>query len=622
MSVLQSQATDPAYSSISRHFADFVMRLHGVHSPDLHLAAFLVTEAIINGHTCLNLHAVENQVFHPDGRTPVSSPDAVAWGTTLKRSPVVGKPGEFKPLILDEANRLYTYRYWNYERIVAERLVELATRRQAFLVDISMEACRDLINRIFPEPFDQEGYPQRQVIAALIILIHDFCLISGSPGTGKTTAVARILAFILEICGTTGSKAVLAAPTAKAAIRLQDAIVRAKAILPCSNNIKNQIPEDASTIHRLLGSNAAGTRFAFSAGNPLPYDIVIVDEASMIDLPMMSHLLEAISPSARLILLGDPHQLSSVEAGAVLDDICQTENPDRFSENFIDVVQKYAGGRALPAVSHHASPLPDCMVELKTNYRMDDAGALGQLKRSVISGKAESFFDLLASETDAIQWLQLREPDELRQVVNQRIGKYLDQYVKMVNEGADASDIFSFFETFRVLCAVHGGLFGTTHLNHLMEMYVKNVSGQYRTGRKNYPGKAVMITRNDYGRQLFNGDLGIMLSHQGDENQFSVFFLESGGRIRRVSPFTLPEHETAFAMTVHKSQGSEYDDVFLFLPDSDLPVLSRELLYTGITRTKRFLTICARKEVLSATLSRKLNRYSGLAEKMWKQTAE
>ena len=617
MTSFAASDADIRYSPLSRHFADFMIRLHGTYCPELYLAAFLVTDATLNGHICLNLRALEKQVFHIDGFSALPSPPTDSWSEILKCSPVVGTPGDFKPLILDDADRLYTYRYWHYEKSVAERVIKMAGRRNPSLASIRPESCVDLLLRLFPEVIRQKGLPPGQVIAALIALTRDFCLISGSPGTGKTTAVARILAFILELTNKTDVGIALSAPTAKAAIRLQEAISRAKQTLPCAEHIKSQIPEQAATIHRLLKSTADGARYHYGQNNPLPYDIVVVDEASMIDLPLMYHLLEAMPSAAKLIFLGDPHQLSSVEAGAVLGDICRTVDTHRFSPELADLIRAYTGCEFTMSAATNTSPLRDCLVELKTNYRVDEDSPLGQLKQAVIGGHIETIFGLLESGIESIRWIEATNNAALKKVIATEIGPYLSQYLKMITDQYDIKEIFSFFDTNRLLCAVRSGLYGTIHLNRLMENLLKERSGTFRTEGINYPGKAIMISRNDYGRQLFNGDLGLMLPDTDRKGRLSVFFRDGAAKLHRISPHVLPEHEPAFATTVHKSQGSEYDRVFLFLPEADSPVLNRELLYTGVTRARRSLAVCARREILAAALSRKVNRYSALTEKIW-----
>lgn len=618
MTAIAASDTDQRYSPLARHFADFIVRLDGNPSPELYLAALLAIDATTNGHICLNLNSLENQAFHFGGNDPFTLPTVDAWTEILKDSPVIGAPGEFKPLILDERNQLYTYRYWNYETVVADRITEMASRGKNPLSETSPEACRDLIQRLFPEASTPSGQLSGQIIAGFITLTRDFCLISGSPGTGKTTAVAKILAFLLELTGTGETRIVLSAPTAKAAIRLQEAISRAKKTLPCSDLIKILIPEQAMTIHRLLGSRDDGINFTFNKNSHLPYDIVIVDEASMIDLPLMSHLLEAIPPQAKLILLGDPHQLSSIEAGAVLGDICNTGELNLFSPDFVDLIRQYSGVDSLPVDHTPSPPLRDCMVELKTNYRVNEQSVLGQFKKAVIEGQVATAFEILESEAEALQWIDLADVGSLKRFIEIEVGKYLNQYFKMINDCADIKSIFSFFDSFRILCAVHGGLCGTIHMNQLIERYLKETN-RLRTGGVNFPGKAIAVTKNDYNLELFNGDLGLMLPNQDGKNQVSVYFRAGGDQIRQISPYALPEHETAFATTVHKSQGSEYDRVFLFLPEEASPVLNRELIYTGITRARHYLTICGRTEIITSAMSRKVSRHSGLAEKIWKR---
>ena len=609
--------TEHDYSPLARHFADFIERMNGKSAPELYLAALLVSDVIAGGHICLNLASHEKQTFQVGEKESIISPAIDAWERVLRLSPVVGRPGEFRPLILDETHRLYTYRYWNYENKVADRIREMAGTMIPPSPLFNPETCHALMERLFPESISPDGHASGQIIAAFIALTRHLCLISGSPGTGKTTAVARILAFLLESSDNTKSfRIALVAPTAKAAIRLEESISKIKQVLRCPEWVKTLIPEQSWTIHRLLGASADGTSYRYGEKNPLPYDIVVVDEASMVDLPLMSHLLEAIPYSSRLILLGDPHQLSSIEAGAVLGDIMGSGEKNQYSQAFLNMFRDYAGIGTLSPDETKRSFMTDSMVELTRNYRIRDESILGRFKKSVMMGDANEAVQLLESGGEALTWTEIPDPHALKSYVKTEIGRYLNKYLRNVLKYSDIDEVFLHFDAFRVLCALRGGLFGTIHLNRLLEDCMKEMSGDHPIPSF-YPGKALMVTNNDYALQLFNGDIGLALADDKAKEHYSVCFREPKGTFRKLSPYTLPEHETAFAMTVHKSQGSEYDRVFLFLPDSDNPILNRELIYTGITRARFNLTVCSRKEILTRAISRKMERYSGLTEKIW-----
>ena len=610
--------TEHDYSLLARQFADFIRRMNGKPAPELYLAALLVSDVIARGHICLNLASHEKQTFPVGEQESILSPEIDAWERVLRLSPVVGRPGEFRPLILDEAHRLYTYRYWNYENRVANRIRSMAGTMIPLLPSFKPETCHALMKRLFPESISPDGHAPGQIIAAFIALTRHLCLISGSPGTGKTTAVARILAFLLESADETRSfRIILAAPTAKAAIRLEESISKIKQTLHCPEWVKNLIPEQSWTLHRLLGSSADGTSYRHSEANPLLCDIVVVDEASMIDLPMMSHLLDAIPHPSRLILLGDPHQLSSIEAGAVLEDMMGTGEKNRYSQGFQDLFRQYTGIDAPASAQQEESGMTDGMVELTRNYRIRDESILGQFKKSVMMGDVDEALFLLESGDDVLTLAEIPDPHALKNYVGTEIGKYLNEYLRCIAEYCDIEEIFMLFDSFRILCALRGGRLGTMHLNRLMEEHLKALSGIHPS-RILYPGRALMVTNNDYALQLFNGDIGLVLPDDSGEERHSVCFREPKGAFRRLSPYALPEHETAFAMTVHKSQGSEYDRVFLFLPESDNPILNRELIYTGITRAREKLTVCSSKDVLARAISRKMERYSGLTEKIWR----
>ncbi|MBN1546760.1 MAG: exodeoxyribonuclease V subunit alpha [Syntrophaceae bacterium] len=604
-------------SPLARHFADFMVRLNGVENPELYLAAHMLCEAVSCGHICLKLDSADEHIFDTIyGEQPTILPDAATWGTALRHCKVVGQPGDFKPLILDEANHLYTYRYWQYEHNIALRLQELARERSIIALSVNSNIYHGLCQRFFSDAFSVSEEALGPAIAAFIALTRNFCFISGSPGTGKTTAVARILAFLLESTEAQGLRIALSAPTAKAAVRLQEAISKVKRTLPCSVLVKEMIPEQAMTIHRLLGSRSVKARYVHHKDNPLPFDIVVVDEASMIDLPLMSHLLDAIPQNTKLILLGDPYQLSSVEAGAVLGDIRNAGASNGYSQSFVEKLREYTGIETASCDMGCFGAIQDCMVALTRNYRFREDSPLGHFRRAVIDGNIEDAFSVLNSSADNLDWFAIPDYHTLKGFLENQLGQHLRSYVNSIQHDTDnMKDSISLYEEFRVLCAVRGGLCGTVHLNRLLEKHIKDILGIHPDNPV-FPGKAVMVTQNDYSQQLFNGDIGLFLPETPAGKRLSVFFRDAAGEIRKISPYALPEHETAFALTVHKSQGSEYERVFLFLPEVDSPILSRELLYTGITRARKHLTICGSKEMLMAAISRKIVRHSGLTEKI------
>ena len=614
--MIDSPDTINEFSPLARHFADFMVHLNGSDSPDLHMAARLLSEAVSQGHICLKLNAIDeyrNQFIYAKQLIP---PGVTIGETALNDTAVVGRPGEFKPLILDDKERLYTYRYWQYEQNVASHLQDMIRVTYDLPPSLKPDNCHEIIRRLFPKAVSESHHTAGPAIAAFMALTRNFCLISGSPGTGKTTAVVRILAFLLEATGNPELRIALAAPTAKAAVRLQEAMTKAKGGLLTADSLKSLIPDKAFTIHRLLESKGNLSRYAFDKDNPLPFEVIVLDEASMIDLPLMSHLLDAIHSKARLIMLGDPFQLSSVDAGTVLGDICNAAISNRYSEQFTTALCDYTGVVSASCTGENCSGVQDSMVTLTRNYRYPEDSALGHLQRAVIAGDTADALSVLTSGAENLEWVALTGDNDLMLFLRQKLGKYLNNYIDGVNKYADnLNNLFTFYESFRVLTAARGGLFGTVRLNLLIEKYLKDLLG-LPPERLSYSGKVVMVTKNDYHLQLFNGDIGLFHSGKSDVDQLSVFFRDSNGGTRKFSPYTLPEHETAFALTVHKSQGSEFDHVFLFLPDIDSPVLCRELLYTGITRARKSLTICGSREIISAAISRKLVRYSGLTEKL------
>ncbi len=455
----------------------------------------------------------------------------------------------------------------------------------------------------------------------------------------------------------------LAAPTGKAAARLQEAIKTARQSLDCPEAVKARIPEGASTIHRLLGSIPGSPYFRHDDQSPLAVDVLVVDEASMVDLPLMSKLLQALPKKARLILLGDKDQLSSVEAGAVLGDICETGEEAFYSPAFAAACRSLCGCRL--ESSRVARPLgvrkpKDCLVELKKSYRFSGESGIALLSRAVRNGDGETAIAVLRSRSHPdLSWNDPPSGANLSRAIR---GEVIEGYRGYLEEAqflahhpprdpqTKLQEIFRLFENFRILCAVREGPLGVATANHLVENILEEARLLTRT-RRWYVGRPVLIRRNDYSLRLFNGDIGLCLPqtlllpemppdsgtpHPSDPSDplspdhspdagpstavdYRVFFTAPDGRFRSFHPQRLPEHETVYAMTVHKSQGSEFDNVLFILPDRESRILTRELVYTAITRARKRVSVLGTERILRSAVSHATRRLSGLSDALWRE---
>jgi len=597
---------------IDFHFARFISGLCPHDDPDIFMGAALVSNAAGNGDIYLDLALSAGKPLGEGlGAEPrLRCSELNAWTEKLHASPVVGSPGEVRPLILDKKNRLYLYRYWDYEKKLAELILK---RAQEHIGDIDEFLLRNSLQRLFPE--NSANGIDWQKVAALAATLNKFCLISGGPGTGKTFTVAKILALLLEQAGDARLEILLAAPTGKAAARLSESIITAKKILNCRQDIIDDIPSEAYTIHRLLKTIPGSPYFIHNSENRLPADIVVVDEASMVDLALMSKLLEAIPATARLILIGDKDQLASVEAGSVLGDICDRNRVHGFSERFCKRLEKITGEEFNAGYErdNFKNKLQDCIVILKKSFRFTESSTIGKLSRSVNRGDIEKVLDVLETSPIQISWTETLGRKNLFQALAKKIIQGYSEYLKTT----DPHTALERLNRFKILCAVNIGPFGVNAVNMLAEKALGR-EGLIKPEQNWYKGRPVLITRNDYSLGLFNGDMGIALpAPDSDNKDLYVYFPGNAGQLRRFLPQRLPEHETVFAMTVHKSQGSEFDDVLMILPEKDYPVLTRELIYTAITRARQNISIWGTEVVIRAAVSRKIERTSGLRDALW-----
>ncbi|HOX55969.1 MAG TPA: exodeoxyribonuclease V subunit alpha [Candidatus Paceibacterota bacterium] len=610
MRIIRQLLGSAAFSDVDRHFAAFIEAQHGRAQPMLALAAALASRQRGEGHICLDLAGLAGKVF-PDkptaGVIPIQLPHLKDWLKDLGASEVVGVPGEFRPLILDDRHRLYLHRYWNYEQSLAKAIRARAIEQSD---GPDPAAFKQKLQALFPP--EPGGGVNWQAVAAMAAVRRKFCVISGGPGTGKTHTLVLILALLLELDRSRKLRIAVTAPTGKAAARIQDSIQRVKEKLPCGDTIKAQLPERATTIHRLLGYVPDSTQFRYNADNLLPYDVVAVDEASMVDLALMAKLFDAISPSARVILLGDKDQLSSVEAGAVLGDICSAAVPVNPDAGGLPEKSGSAGSLALPA--NHT--LGDCVVQLQRNYRFGEQSGIYRLSSAINAGQAEEVWRVLrdcqGSREGDLVGVALPCRAALKEALRQQVIAGFSAFLK----ASDPLQALAALAQFRILCALREGPFGVASLNEMTEDIVEE-EGLISRQDPWYDCRPIMITRNDYNLKLFNGDIGLILP-EGGSGEPRAFFAGPDNTVRKFLPLRLPEHETAYALTVHKSQGSEFDRVLLVLPDRDSPVLSRELLYTGITRARKGVELWYAEAVLCAALARQVRRTSGLRDALRK----
>jgi exodeoxyribonuclease V alpha subunit len=603
-----------AFNAIDRHFASFLGRLAG-NDPEVQLAAALVSYCRSQGHICLDLEAFDGDgkgYSLPDEIRGFLFPKASDWVKRLGASPVVGKPGTFAPLILDDQARLYLHRYWSYETDLASAIKRLA---QENTLQVNSKLLGEGLSRLFPTETAAEV--DWQMVAAFAAIRKRLCIISGGPGTGKTRTVVLLLALLFEQADNANLRIALAAPTGKAAARLQEAVKNAKTALPCSQEIKNRLPEEASTIHRLLRSVPDSAYFRHDADNPLPVDVIVIDEASMVDLALMAKLVAAIPSSARLILLGDKDQLASVEAGAVLADICNAGAQRAFSREFRSQFTEIAGKKLPPeAVSTSPSELGDCIVELQKNYRFGEQSGIYRLSHAVNDGDAQRAIEVLrdagGSPDSQISWRLSPEPATLKEALKPHVLNNFTAYLKC----EDPEAALRCFGQFRILCAVRNGPLGVENINRLVEEILAD-AGLIEAGGNYHAGRPLLITRNDYNLRLFNGDIGVLLQ-DAKRGELRAYFSGPEESLRDFLPLRLPVHETAYAMTVHKSQGSEFERVLMILPGEDSAILTRELIYTGLTRASKQVELWTDEKPFRTMIQRKIDRRSGLRDALWR----
>ncbi|OGS34053.1 MAG: exodeoxyribonuclease V subunit alpha [Elusimicrobia bacterium RIFOXYB2_FULL_49_7] len=526
----------------------------------------LLSRAVREGHVCLYL----NELAEAPSDT---FPPLESFKQALFDSGLAGSPETVRPLILDEANRLYFYRYFQYESALLNHLTSFC--QEETVLD---ERCYDALDRLFGPDSRIHPNPQRQ--AADTALSGRFCVVSGGPGTGKTWIAVRILWILTKIMD---RKVALAAPTGKAAARLEQSLRESLKTLP--PELDPTLLPKACTLHRLLEPIPHSPYFRYNAENRLPVEDVIIDEASMIDLPLFAKLVSALPDTGRLILLGDRHQLASVETGAALNDICSAA--DR-------------GGCY--------NRLTKRSVTLMLSRRFSQDSPLGKLAQLVNQGEGEAAISLME---DAGIWKPLSSSRQLNDRLTRTIEPWLSDYLT----SAEPDSAFNRLDALKILCALNRSAYGIHAVNDVIGKLALSKQPTAQPGRQGglYRGFPVMVLRNDYAAGLFNGDTGVAFP---DAEGRMYFHFKADNGFHPMAPLKLPEHQTAYALTVHKSQGSEFGKVILILPPFDSEVITRELIYTALTRAKESVEVWGDKGVFIRAVGRKIERRSGLTDRL------
>ncbi|QNP39404.1 exodeoxyribonuclease V subunit alpha [Lysobacter solisilvae (ex Woo and Kim 2020)] len=631
MSLLDLLYRHGALRTVDHALAQSLRRLDP-DTPDAVLAAAaLASNAIALGHAGVDL-------TRPPEVADANWPEPAAWRAALHASGWVATPDAREPAAAEtplvlEGDLLYLRRYREYERRLAAHLQRLAaqTPAGAMAADAVPEA---LFDALFP----QRDHAQAR--AARLALQSALLVITGGPGTGKTTTIARLLVLLLAQARAQGRRApriALAAPTGRAAERmaqsLRKAIAQLQELAELDPTLCAALPQQARTLHRLLGTVPGRPRFRHDADHPLPFDAIVVDEASMVDLPLMCKLVEAVPDGARLILLGDPDQLPSVEAGDVLAAIvaaageetvaakpaavpaaAATEPARRARAPVADPAQTDLFGAApvlAPTPSTPPSDVPATesprlpRVHLTRGYRQADSLDLGPLASAARDGEANELLALLRGGRLSGVHFHDGLADPL--VADTRVPLLAPWRALAGIE--DPATALALADRARVLTALREGPQGAFQLNARIE---EALAGAQR--ERYFHGRLLLVTENSYRHGLFNGDIGVCL--RGDGGAIVAWFAATGGGVRGFHPAALPAHGGAFAMTVHKAQGSEYDTVWLQLPRQDVRTLSRELVYTALTRARQAVHVCGSDAVLAAALARHAQRVSGLARRL------
>ena len=543
------------------HVARRVGELAGEDDERVLLALALATRAVRNGSTCIDLATVA------DVAPELDWPAYGGWMAAVKSSPLM-----MHGVLRWEFDLLYLDRYWFQEVQVCD---DLAARMRVTPPTVDEAVLSAGVTRVFGGPtYAEQRAASRQATTQLTTVL------AGGPGTGKTTTVAGLLALLTEQASLTGDtlRIALTAPTGKAAARLQEAVAKAAAGLPAEDRSRLGTLQ-ASTLHRLLGwrrDNA--TRFRHHRANRLPHDVIVVDETSMVSLTMMARLVEAVRPDARLILVGDPGQLASIEAGAVLTDL--VAGFEERSDNPVSA--------------------------LKTTHRF--GAEIGRLASALRAGNADEVMNLLRAGSAKIEFVESEDPAPL--LKSEILGSALA--VRCFAEAGDVAAALAALERHRLLCAHREGPFGVRHWNRQVEHWLTEATGDQLYDQM-YVGRPLLVTANDYGLGIYNGDAGVVIRQ--DDGLLRAAIAGSTGPLSFATT-RISDVETMHALTIHKSQGGQADHVTVLLPPEDSRLLTRELFYTAVTRAKEKVRVVGSEAAVRAAVERRAQRASGLRQRL------
>ncbi|MBE9525753.1 MAG: exodeoxyribonuclease V subunit alpha [Proteobacteria bacterium] len=565
--------------------------------------------ALRQGHSCLPLLEVADKIFWADednNQTGYAFPSLQTLHQSLEGLFISIEDNA--PIVLEQ-QALYLRRYWQYEVEVAQSIAQRINLSP--LSEQEQSKAKTIFSQLFNQSLLNNDIDWQKVAVANA-LGRKLSIISGGPGTGKTYTVTRLLAT-LQAVHDGQLKILMSAPTGKAAQRLKESIASAKEDLKINNVgnfIVNSIPEEATTLHRLLGFRPQSLKLTHNEKHLLKCDVLLIDEVSMIDLPMMARVLRALPVEARLILLGDADQLPSVETGNVLADIVCREHSGYQSDAASQI--KSISGQAVPENnSSHYSHLT-----LLTQSRRF-GGEIGAIATEVISAQSQLSWQRLKQNEQQSIYLEQEKNSELTYLTDSLYESWLSQsckhYFLKISMAKNLNDAFSVLSAFRILLPTRVGKRGVVHINEVIEQQLKRKNKAINPGG-NYKGRPIMMVQNSYTTNLFNGDIGLIWPD--DNGKLVAWFEKEEGQYRHISLARLAAIETVYAMTIHKTQGSEFNHVAIVLPQKTMSILSPELLYTGLTRAKEHLTIIGSEAVWKSALNERSWRYSGLKSRL------
>lgn len=596
---LDSDLTDLLADRLEKELIRFLEQEHGEMTTEEKLAVILTVQFRMAGHVCLSINKTVRELgnmLELDSQLMGMLPDRTLQ---LTESSIIGKPDQETPFVLD-GDKLYQHRYFKMERSLKEWINQKSDLQSSVLSDKKIE----ILNELFEdEPKDENDEPNWQKVAVLLSAIKPFLIISGGPGTGKTTTVARLLVLHQRSSGKP-LKVALAAPTGKAAGRMGEALKAGMKRLNMSDEDLEKYPLESQTIHRLLRGVEERGLLPPVREKKLPYDMVIIDEASMIDLSLMNRLTKHLAPETKLILLGDKNQLASVEAGSVFADLCGKAD-NLFREETVGLLD--TAGIELDRSRFEAdlSTADDSIVYLTKSYRFSSDSGIGTLAEAVNKGitSSEDFNQIVDCFSDVDQKAFNYQKHDFETII--------EAFTKRVREASAMTDVSALLDFWKMqmwLTVLRRGLSGSERLNQLAEQSLATKRA-VRMNQGWYSGRPIIITRNDYDLGVYNGDFGVCMK-SNEEDRFLIH-VQSGAGVKTIRPERLQDYKPAFFLTVHKSQGSEFDTVNLLMPKDDVPILTKELLYTAITRAKQEFVLYGDKLMFVKGSVRSTERFSG-----------